>query len=325
MSDAYSEFGLLLATVWGSTDAVEMVTSPATIDAAGQPVLFGADGHGHRHVMAPIPDTYAVTPQVGDAIELRDWTDHRSGRRYLDLACLSDPLAHVFAALADNIVERVETQGTAPHSAILGALDDWRRLLRPARSVSEEAARGLFGELTVLSWLAAINSHYAVDRWTGPDSDIHDFMTPQGDLEVKTSSREGQSITVSSLTQLDDIGGSPLVVVRIQAETTPAGKNISELVDQLVLQGCLRAAIVEKLERAGFLLGIDPDNYRFVTSSEPVAWLVTPLFPGLRSSDLPHERRSAITRVSYTLDLVGAEGLLSKSSLDEHLVRMMTQ
>lgn len=325
MSDAYSDFGLLLATVWGSTEHVAMVTSEATTDTSGQPVLFGADGHGHRHVLAPIPDNYAVTPQLGESIELGDWTNPDNGRRYLDLACLSDPLAQVFAALADNIVERVDTQREAPHSAILGALDEWRRLLRPARSLSEDAARGIFGELTVLGWLAELNPHFAVDRWTGPDSDVHDFMTANGDLEVKTSSREGLSITVSSLTQLDQVGDSQLVVVRLQAETAPSGKNIGELVDQLVLQGCLRAAIVEKLEKANFLLGVDPDEFRFVTPSEPKAWHVTEQFPGLRSDDLPEERRTAITRVSYTLDLVGAEGLMSPADLREHLVRMMAQ
>lgn len=323
MTDAYNEFGLLLATVWGSGGKVNLVTTETTKDAAGRAILLGADAKGNRHVLAPIPPDYAVTPQLGDVVQLRDWVDPSTGARFLDLACLSDPLAHVFAALADNIVGRVATSQEPPHSAILGALDDWRRLLRPARSLSEEASRGLYGELTVLGWLADLNPHFAVDVWTGPAGETHDFMAPQGDLEVKTSAREGHAVSISSLTQLDQVGSAPLVLVRVQVESSPQGKNLAAMVDELVAKGCLRSSLVEKLEKAGFLLGVDSDEYRFVQPSEPVSWLVTPEFPGLRSDDLPESRRAVITRVNYNLDLVGAPGMLDCSELAAHLDRMM--
>lgn len=325
MTDAYNEFGLLLATIWGGSGEVAMVTSEAIRDGSGRTILFGADSTGNRHVLAAIPQDYAVTPQLGDVIQLRDWTDKRTGGRFLDLVCLSDPLASVFAALADNIVGRVSLNREAPHSAVLGALDDWRRLLRPARSLSEEASRGLFGELTVLGWLADINPHYAVDVWTGPESQTHDFMTAHGDLEVKSSAREGHSVSISSLTQLDQVGDAPLVLVRVQVESSPQGKNLGAMVDELVARGCLRASLVEKLEKAGFLLGVDSDEYHFVLPSVPLSWLVTPEFPGLRSTDLPEARRAAITRVSYNLELVGAAGVLTASDLDAHIERMMQQ
>lgn len=325
MTDAYNEFGLLLSTIWGGGGTIAMVTRELVRDSADRPILLGADAKGYRHVLAPIPDEYALTPQSGDVIQLRDWRNDQDGLRYLDLVCLSDPLANVFAALADDIVGRVATSQQAPHSAILSALDDWRRLLRPARALSEEASRGLFGELTVLGWLAERNPIYAVDRWTGPEPATHDFMTPHGDLEVKTSAQEGNAVTISSLTQLDQVGDAPLVLVRVQVESSPQGSNLAAMVDGLVAKGCLRAALVEKLEQAGFLLGVDADEHRFVTPSEPAAWLVSSDFPGLRSTDLPESRRAAITRVNYNLDLLGAEGLLGPKELSAHIDRMMQQ
>lgn len=293
------------------------------VDHAQGQLLLGADTKGRRHVLAPIPEDYAYVPLKGAAIELTEWRHPESQERFLDLVCHSEPLGQVFSLLADNVVERIQRGQRRPHVAILASLDEWKRLLRPARELSEEAARGLYGELVVLKRLAERNPVFAVEAWTGPSRRVHDFTTPRGDLEVKTSARETREVEISSLGQLDRVGGVPLVLVRVHVASSPRGQSLGDMVEDLVAIGCLRAVLVEHLEAAGFLLGVDQDNHRFVALEQPLAWPVDDGFPGLRSSDLPPERGAAITRLSYTLDLVGAPGDLTAEEREKFLDGMM--
>lgn len=322
MTDSWTAYGLLLAQVWeGSQESVMVVRDMLGHDQ-GQ-LLLGADTKGKRHVLAQIPEDYAYVPLKGAAIELTEWRHPQSQERFLDLVCHSEPLGQVFSLLADDVVERIQREQYRPHLAILAALDDWKRLLRPARELSEEAARGLYGELVLLKRLAERNPVYAFEAWTGPSGNVHDFTTARGDLEVKTSAREGREVEISSLRQLDQMGGGPLVLVRVHVASSPQGQSLGDMVEDLVTIGCLRAVLVEHLEAAGFLVGVDQDNHRFVALEHPSAWLVDDRFPGLRSDDLPPERGTAITRISYTLDLLGAPGELTAERLDEFMDGMM--
>lgn len=320
MSDAYEQFGLLLSSVWSRQHAATLFTRPAALDVE---LLFGADRAGQRHVLAPITDVYAFTPQHGAELELSDWIDPSSRQRYLDLICKSEGLAQVFCALADSVVDRIQTNHEPPHVAVLGALTDWRRLLRPAKELTEDAARGLFGELFILKQLAKRNPLYSVESWTGPDRRIHDFTTPNGELEVKSSAKEGLDVVISSLDQLDAAAEVQLTLVRAHVETSPTGQCLEDIANELVALGVPRPTLTERLGKAGFLLGVDADNHRFVTPSDPIAWAVTEAFPGLRTTDLPENRRGAITRLTYSLSLVGAPGQLSSEQFDSFLDRMM--
>lgn len=320
MGDAYEQFGLLLSSVWSGQHSATLFTRFATPESE---LRFGADTAGQRHVLAPITDEYAFTPHRGAELELSDWTDPQSRQRYLDLICKSEPLAQVFCALADSIIDRIQTRHEPPHVAVLGALTDWRRLLRPARELTEEAARGLYGELFILKRLAGRNPLYAVDSWTGPDRMVHDFTTPNGELEVKSSAREGLDVVISSLDQLDTVADAPLTLVRVHVEASPSGQCLEDLVNELITLGVLRSTLIERLAVAGFLLGVDADTYRFTSPSVPMSWEITDAFPGLRTTDLPENRRGAITRLTYNLSLVGAPGQLSSEQFDSFLDRMM--
>lgn len=319
MSDAYQEFNLALSQVWSSGKPT-IVGRPIGPAKAG--LLIAADAKGQRHILAPLAQEQAFEQQVWDNLRLTEATFRNN--RYLDLVCTSDGLAHVFAALADQVVRRVEQEDRLASEALQATLTEWRQLLKPAPALTEEQARGLFGELTVLKALAERSAGYALDAWTGPDMDLHDFTTPGGDIEVKTSKTEGLDITVSSLHQLDAPDGRPLVLARIHVESSPQGKNIGDMVDDLCRLGIIRDQLLEKLAAIRFILGSDPDANRFIVTTAPVAWLVDESFPGLRSSDIPEPRRTAIRRVSYALDLVAAGEPLTPSDFDSHIDRMMT-
>lgn len=321
MSDSWITFGLLLSRAKEQAGRSLMILD----DADGEGCLWlGADADERRHLLAPVPTDFVFTPMKGAAIELTTWCDPRTDQKFLDLACEANALGKVFSRLADDVRERMRTTEQAAHVAMLTTLDDWKRLVRPARSLTEESARGLFGELLVAARLAKWNPHFAVESWTGPDGEAHDFTTSKGDLEVKTSKSSGQLVTISSLEQLDRPAGNPLVLIRQHVRASPNGRNITNMVEELVALGCSEAAVGEKLAEAGFLLGVDEDAHRFVEVSGPLSWRVENDFPGLRSQDLPSHRAAAITKVSYTLDLMGAPGAMDPGELDAFMGEMMT-
>src|SRR4051794_23104774 len=176
MADAFTEFGLLLASVWETKDGPTLVQRVAATDDNGGTLLFAADRSGERHILAPIADDYAFKQSKGAAIETTEWRHPKTGQRYMDLVCTVDSLATVFYRLADSVTERIQAQQDC-HAAMLGALADFRQLLKPAPNLSDQALRGLFGELTVLALIASRNPIYAVDSWTGPSGNPHDFAT----------------------------------------------------------------------------------------------------------------------------------------------------
>ena len=318
MTDSYQAFGLLLAQVWGQ-GVQGRVMRPAGRSGSG--LMFAADHHGHRHLLAPISEDEAFKERWDETLILTEWRN--GATRYLDLACTSDSLAHVFASLADDVVRRVEDKDEEPARALLGALTEWKRLFKAAPALSEDQARGLFGELVVLGLLTQRNPGYALDLWTGPDADVHDFTSPNGDLEVKTSGSEGLDVSVSSLDQLDPTEDRPLVLIRLQVIASPNGQNIRDKSEELSAAGLVSSELIAKLASAGFMLGSDPDSYRFALAGEPVAWLVDETFPGLRASDLAPERIEAIRRVTYSLDLIGAGPRMSDHELSEYVDQMV--
>ena len=325
MADAFTEFGLILASVWGAAQGADLVQRTAATDNAGAVLLYAADRLGKRHILAPIADDYAFTPIRGAAVELHDWWHSSSGQRYLDLVCSVDALATVFYRLADSVVERIRDREESCAAALQGALYDWQRLLKPAASLTEEALRGLFGELTVLKLLAQRNAVFAVDSWMGPEGHVHDFETPNGDVEVKSTKREGRAVEISSLNQLDQGAGSSLCLVRLRVENSPGGQNISELVDDLVHLGCLRSVVVDKMALVGFQLGVSDDLARFVVNEPLLGWRVSEEFPGLRTQDIPERRRAALTHIKYTLDLLNAPGQMTDVELQQQVERMMSR
>ncbi|KRF42534.1 hypothetical protein ASH01_17070 [Terrabacter sp. Soil811] len=325
MSDAFMEFGLLLASVWGAQQGPSLVHRVAATDSLGADLLYGADRTGGRHVLAPVADDYSFTAIRGAAVELTEWRHPQTAQRYLDLVCTVDGLSTVFYRLADSVVERIEQRREQCHAALFGALTDWQRLLKPSASLSEEVLRGLFGELVVLRLLAQRNAIFALDAWLGPTGHVHDFATANGDVEVKATNRDGRDVEISSLNQLDEVAGVPLSLIRVRVEDSPGGQSIGDLVDDLVRLGCLRSAVVEKLDSMGFQVGITADDSRFVVTGPLLAWSVGTDFPGLRSADLPENRRDAVKRIKYTLDLLNAPGEMAESELDTYIDRMMTK
>lgn len=319
MTDSLRSFQLLL----GSLDEQRaLVFLPATTIPDGD-VHYAVDASGIRHLLVPVAPDHAFTEQHGETLQISRGVSPRGTGPVIDLSCGSEALAGVFSIMVDDIVTKITREPTRAASILFATVSDWRKLLQSAHSLSEEASRGLFGELVVLERLAKRNSHYSLDCWTGPLGDPHDFSGARADLEVKTSMAEGQEVAITSLDQLDSVGDKTLALVRVRVRKSSSGRRITDLMEALIELGCDRNQLVQTAAEAGFIHGVsnDPQAYEV---AEVLGWKVTSSFPGLRRDDLPEVRREAITRVRYTVDLVNADGALGERGLDEYLQRLVS-
>lgn len=166
-----------------------------------------------------------------------------------------------FEALCADLIDVAEGEVTAAGS--LGALGrrmaTWMASLRRRGGLTDEAMRGLFGELCCLTSVAdELEWRNAITTWTGPDDGIHDITSSGGAWEVKASAGAGSLVWINGLDQLDDAGLSTLVLVHVAMTVDPAGRSLRDLA-QLIRSAISAqdpAALAEyerKLLAAGFL------------------------------------------------------------------------
>ena len=107
---------------------------------------------------------------------------------------LEDPsLLDIFAVLSTDLVSAI---GAAQNTTVglrlcIDRLSMWQGLFErvPPEGLSEEAQRGLFGELLILEnfCLAKLRTLGAVTSWAGPDAAHQDFKIGDAAIEVKTT------------------------------------------------------------------------------------------------------------------------------------------
>ncbi len=131
--------------------------------------------------------------------------------------------------------------------------------LRRRGGLTDEAVRGLYGELSCLTRVAyRLGWGAAVSAWGGPDNGIHDITANGGAWEVKTSLGAGSAVWINGLDQLNDVGLSGLTLVHVTLSLDPAGRSLKDVAQsaRTSVSAGAPAAIAEferKLMAAGFL------------------------------------------------------------------------
>ena len=114
-------------------------------------------------------------------------------RTILRVILEDDSFLEIFAVLSVDLVNAVRAEQTtgAGLRRCIDRLAMWQVLFErvPAEGLSEEAQRGLFGELAILEnfCLAELDKSEAVSSWTGPDAAHQDFKIGGAAVEVKTT------------------------------------------------------------------------------------------------------------------------------------------
>ncbi|MCY1176127.1 hypothetical protein D9M73_163880 [compost metagenome] len=175
--------------------------------------------------------------------------------------------------------------------------------------LSEEAQRGLYGELRFLKdhvFASAENLEKAVLSWTGPRSRQHDFQFGSAAVEVKTSaSKQHQKLQIASEQQLDETTVGKLylyylsvALIETGADTLPA--LVDDIRTRLSLQTGALSEFDNLLIEAGYVdshrAKYEPTGYSI---RESAVFLVENDFPRIRESDI----RSGVGDVKYSISV----------------------
>jgi len=241
---------------------------------------------------APLPDIIPVSRGLHFTIQITGneiLSDHAS----LILSSSSVVYNEIFASIAEDLYSKLHSL-TRKKEVIAGFLTRvrlWQVFFEKQGDdgLSEEAQRGLYGELRFLKdhvLPSASSLEKAVLAWTGPRSRQHDFQFGAAAVEVKTSaSKQHQKLQIASEQQLDEttVGKLYLYYLSIAliengADTLPA--LVNEIRASLSLQSGALSEFDNLLIGAGYVdtqrAKYDPTGYSI---RESAVFLVENDFP----------------------------------------------
>jgi hypothetical protein len=230
-----------------------------------------------------------------------------SSSDFIQVTCTDRRFDSVFISFVADVVRRLD-EGKAPIVAVENSISEFRELFQRSKDVSLQEVVGLFGELCVLRQMLSLRKG-AVDSWTGPIDQLHDFSSKSACAEVKTTLRgSGSFIFISGIDQLEPpIDGRPLFLIRaLLGDAGAGGKCTIELLDECIAESSARFEIDDRVSRLlgdGFrenelLLG-----RRFLLNSLDV-YAIGAGFPRLSTNAfLPGQPIPGVQDITYTLDL----------------------
>lgn len=133
-----------------------------------------------------------------------------------------------------SVSDKIQLSHTDPFVAVAETVDAWRDLLRAQAILSEEAQLGLRGELHFMRHLIARIGDGALDAWTGPQRQPHDFRVRKNEFEVKTTRSVNHVHVVNGLGQLEPSPECQLYVYSLRM--APAGPGAGTTLPQDIEQ-----------------------------------------------------------------------------------------
>lgn len=157
------------------------------------------------------------------------------GRTVVRILLEDQRLSEIFSVLAVDLLGVARSQSTAAEALRLciDRIAMWQGLFEriPPDGLSDEAQRGLFGELWVLKdlFLNVLEPGDVVTAWIGPDPGNQDFVHQGMAVEVKSSLAKRHSrLSIANEKQLDETPFRRLVLAHVrlddgsaQGETLP--------------------------------------------------------------------------------------------------------
>lgn len=216
----------------------------------------------------------------------------------------------LFETLCRDVMAAGELAGTEAEALerAIGRTFRWHYLLRGGKLdvLSEEAQKGLIGEIEVLKLLiATLGAKPALTAWTGPSGTPKDFELKVDCIEVKA--RRGASqpfVKISNEYQLSDVPCRSLwlAILAVDKVQPPNGRTLTEHVDEVtdLLQRTEPSVIMDwdmHLADAGFDVLHDYSAWRWIVSS-PEFHAVAEGFPRI-AAPVP----LGVAGVTYTLAL----------------------
>lgn len=269
-------------------------------------VFAAMDQAGNLHLLITVENgPEGVPPTDLNGLKVR----HRSLEmgEVLDL-CAPPSHEQVFTAFCRAIVTAVVDQAREPWKAVAATIREWQSTWKPVRLAMDKTVQvGLFGELLALRELMIpCLGPAAVDQWSGPQWERHDFVGTTLHVEVKTTRRSRSEHEISRLDQLHSPDGCELLFVSIQLEETIGGDEtlatqLDAIVDLLHADSAALDDFMTKVVSMGWSdeMRTSGELARFFVRRVEV-YVVDDEFPRLADSFQPP---SGVVSVRYTIDL----------------------
>ncbi len=278
-------------------------------------LLAGVAPTGERCFLIMLPDGERAAEDSrsrGLRVNTLEMEDSDGQRGIYTLVTCLDPNGHdAFDLIGRELASALTT--LAPAEAISRVLGKWRRFWGQAsrRLLSREEQIGLLAELHFLArWLVPAAGTAAALRWRGPYSARHDFEWAGRSVEVKGVTTVSRfACRISSIDQLEppSTGDLLLFVLRLREEaggaiTLPV--LISECRSALNADPDSVGIFETALLQTGYSSADDAEyaQHRWRAVDERL-YAIDDSFPRLRARQLSGEIPSAVSEISYTLDL----------------------
>ncbi len=298
----------------GSATGAGLLTSLATSEA-GQRLRVGVEWPSKARVLLFSAHAASMPPRA-------TWPECRGLELLLDakpsgeaslIVRLRDLRGQdVFSVLAEDLARRA-VGGSEAEAArrVLSALGRWQKFLAVAgRSLSDEARRGLWGELWALEHVVmpAVGIESAVGAWRGPAGAPQDFQYQGTAIEVKTrAARSPAVVHISGEQQLHEVPWQILFLTHIAVdEQDGAGETLPQRIARVRSLAAVTAVaelLEDALADAGWLEAeTEKHQTRGFIQRELDVFRVTASFPRLTPLVLP----PGIGGVAYDLSLDAA-------------------
>jgi hypothetical protein len=286
--------------------------APSVIRIDGTPAVYLVIDATARQLALRTPLVRHGVPNLSGyqhiSVEAIYWNDSQ----WCELRVSGDIILDAYPILC-AIADRIQLQSLDFHTAVTEALTSLRRLLAGRGRMSEEEEIGLFGELLVLRHLLkTVPPSDAIAYWRGPDGEEHDFVLPDGDVEVKSTSLETRSHWIKDVHQLEPKVGRRLRLLSIQLTGASAdGATLAGLVEEvrgLVPDAGAAEELGRKLELANWRDGsAELYTTRFRLRTKPAMFDVDNAFPAITPGRLEAAglEGSRFRQIRYLIDLGG--------------------
>lgn len=225
-----------------------------------------------------------------------------------------------FAKVFDDIIaeSKKETVERKSLSVFCEKYLDWQKLLSKIPKVlNGEVQQGLVGELYFLKHflIPKFGEKVAIDMWMGPLYAIHDFTGENIWYEVKTLLRGKESISISSLEQLDTANSNgELIVITFEKTNEIDTEAMSiirmvESIEELLEPACLYS-FRKKLSNVGYNSEAVDENFeeKFFRVLSCDQYLINNKFPKITKRQVDSE----IIFARYELSLPALEAFKIK-------------
>lgn len=218
-----------------------------------------------------------------------------------------ESLSELFVKLCWDLID-FSKESPQPVDSILSRFNSWIRLFQKKGDglLSPSSQKGLIGELLFLQEsIKSTGAEASLKAWVGPEGCDQDFIFSNLWCEIKTTTIASETVSISSLQQLDRNDSGKLIVYFMDKTTSDGAQTISlpEVIEKttvLLESDHLMDILSCKLAMYGYY-SKDAERYKDVRyrMSEKRAYKVNCDFPKLTKNDVP----CGILNAKYELEL----------------------